>query len=818
MLDAHATSPGRDIVSTIFRIMFACFPQMALFGIATTVALQYLIEAADSRRCAPANTLRWRSKLHERLTDRRPFHRLYARLNSEPAVEKINKETLAGDLWGGLAAMLVALPSAIAFGVTIFAPLGGSYAAQGAIAGILGVTALGLIAGAFGGTKRLITAPCAPAAAVLSALAIQLMQGGVTPESAVLLLTLTGLMSGLLQLTFGLVGLGRLIKYMPFPVVSGYLTGVGLIIIVSQIPKFLGVPKGTSFWQSLATPSLWQWQGLIVGVVVIAVMSAAPRFTKAVPAAILALAAGVLTYFGLASADPALLQLTGNALIIGPLGGGDAKFSDAILGLWKSIGGLGLAEVTKLLVPAATLAVLLSIDTLKTCVVLDALTRSRHDSNRELIGQGLGNMASSLVGGVSGAGQMGATLVNMSSGAQTKLSGLIEGALALIAFLILGTYIAWIPIAALAGILIVIGFRMFDRNSLHLLKSRSTILDFAVIVAVVVTAISVSLIAASGVGIALAIVLFIREQIRGTVVRSKMAGNQKFSKCVRLPAEMQILEQRGGCATILELQGSLFFGTTDQLFTALESELKTQQYIVLDMRRVQSVDLTAVHMLEQVQGMLAERKAFLIFSHLPENVPSGQDMRKYFDALGLVREERRVQTFGELDQALEWIEQRLLAEEKLVRPDEQALELREIDIFIGRKEETLAAVESAMERRSYKSGEKIFSRGDRGDELFLIRRGSVRIMLPISATQAHHLATFGRGDFFGEMAFLEPEPRSADAFAYADTDLFVLSRKRFETLSAVHHRVGLGLALSVARVLANRLRHANTELGALHQS
>ncbi len=733
-------------------------------------------------------------------------------------MQKINSENLTGDLWGGLAAMLVALPSAIAFGVTIFAPLGGSYAAQGAIAGILGVTALGLVAGAFGGTNRLISAPCAPAAAVLSALAIQLVQGGASPQSAVLMLTLTGLLCGLMQLGFGLVGLGRLIKYMPFPVVSGYLTGVGLIIIVSQVPKFLGVPKATTFGQALISPALWQTQGVIVGAVTMAVMALAPRFTKAVPAAILALAAGLLTYFALASADPALLTLAGNALVVGPLGGGDASFSDAVAGLWKSIGAVGLSDVTRLLVPAATLAVLLSIDTLKTCVVLDALTHSRHDSNRELVGQGLGNMASSLVGGVSGAGQMGATLVNMSSGAQTRLSGLIEGALALVAFLILGAYIAWIPIAALAGILIVIGFRMIDRSSLHLLKSRATILDFMVIVAVVVTAISLSLIVASGVGIALAIVLFIREQIRGSVVRSKVYGNKRFSKRVRLPAEMAILEKRGDCAAILELQGSLFFGTTDQLYTALEPELKTRSYIILDMRRVQSVDLTAVHILEQIQGVLADRKAHLLFTHVPENVPSGQDMRKYFDEVGLVREERHVQTFAELDDALEWVEERLIAEEELERAQEKPLELREIDIFIGRKEETLAAVESCMERRSYKAGEKIFARGDGGDEMFLIRRGAVRIMLPITGKQGHHLATFGRSDFFGEMAFLDPAPRSADAIAYTDTDLFVLSRRRFDGLAAEHRRVGLGLVMSIARVLAIRLRYANAELQTLHQN
>ena len=732
---------------------------------------------------------------------------------------KIGKpDNLAGDLWGGLAAMLVALPSAIAFGVTIFAPLGGTYAAQGAIAGILGVTALGLVAGAFGGTNRLISAPCAPAAAVLSALAIQLFQNGSSAESVVLMLTLVGLICGAIQVSFGAVGLGRLIKYVPYPVVSGYLSGVGLIIIISQVPKFLGVPKETHFWEGLASPSLWQWQGVTVGVITVTVMVTAPLLTKAVPAAILGLAAGVLAYFGLGLADSSLLALQGNALVIGPLGGAGAGFGDAIAGRWKAVGNLNFAEIGRLLVPAATLAVLLSIDTLKTCVVLDALTRSRHDSNRELIGQGLGNLASSFIGGVPGAGQMGATLVNMSSGAQTRLSGLIEGALALVAFLILGTFIAWIPIAALAGILIVIGFRMFDRDSLHLLKSRATVLDFVVIVAVVVVALTVSLIAASGAGIALAIVLFIREQIRGSIVRAKAYGNQMFSKRVRLPDEMAILEKRGDATAIFELQGSLFFGTTDQLYTTLEPELKTRSYIILDMRRVQSVDLTAVHILEQIQGMLAERNAVLIFSALPENVPSGQDMRKYFDEVGLVKTERRVQTFNELDEALEWVEERLIEEEHLARTLEKPLELREIDVFLGRKETTLAALESCMDKRSYKAGEKIFARGDAGDEMFLIRRGAVRIVLPISDTQGHHLATFGRSDFFGEMAFLDPAPRSADALAFTDIDLFVLSRKRFDTLAEEHKKLAIGLVLSIARVLAIRLRYANAELRALHMS
>jgi SulP family sulfate permease len=186
------------------------------------------------------------------------------------------------------------------------------------------------------------------------------------------------------------MGIGSLIKYIPFPVVSGYLTGVGLIIIGSQIPKFLGVPGGTSWWRALISPELWQWQSAVIGTVTAGVMVCAPLVTRAVPAAILGLLAGVLAYFGLASMDESLLVIEGNKLIIGPLGGTASSMFEAITGRWQEIGELKLSQIGSLLGTAFTLAVLLSIDTLKTAVVLDALTRSRHDSNRELIAQGAG--------------------------------------------------------------------------------------------------------------------------------------------------------------------------------------------------------------------------------------------------------------------------------------------------------------------------------------------------------------------------------------------------------------------------------------------
>ncbi|MCX7073223.1 MAG: SulP family inorganic anion transporter [Methylococcales bacterium] len=718
-----------------------------------------------------------------------------------------------GDFWGGLAAMLVALPSAIAFGVTIYSSLGSAFVAQGALAGILGATALGLISPVLGGTNRLITAPCAPAAAVLSAFAVEFMLGGGSVQSVLLMMSMLGLFAGMLQILFGIVRLGHLIKYMPYPVVSGYLSGVGLYIISGQMPKFLGAPKGSHFWESLVAPEFWKWQSIVIGVVTIAMMILAPRITKAIPAAILALLAGVFTYFGLGIIDPTLYTLEGNLFVVGPLGAGsDTGFIDAMSVRWYMISDVDVDQIIHITLPALTLAVLLSIDTLKTCVVLDALTRSRHNSNRELIGQGIGNVASSLIGGLPGAGTIGATLVNISSGAVSRYSGFFEGILALVAFLILGVFISWIPVAALAAILMAIGVRMIDRHSFQFLKQRSTILDFFVVVAVITTALTVSLIAASGVGISLAVFLFIREQIGGSVIRRKLCCNETFSKRLRTHDEIEILAVHGGRGMVVELQGSLFFGTTNQLYLALEEELKTRDFLILDMRRVQSIDITAAHLLDQLRDMMADKNGFLIYSDLPTNLLSGQDIYQYFEQVGLAPQKSAARVFDDIDGAKEWVENRILKEADFHQEEGHRLHIKEFDLFKGRKEETLAVFETHLVKISYSAGTKILSRGDTGDDLFFIRKGLISFVLPIDGNHVRRLSTCGRGAFFGEMTFLDGSARSADVIAISDVDLFVLSRKTFDTFSEEHKNVALNLFEGMATVLTRRVRHLTAEL------
>jgi SulP family sulfate permease len=721
---------------------------------------------------------------------------------------------LTGDLWGGLAAMLVALPSAIAFGVTIYAPLGGGYAAQGAVAGILGATVLGLIATAFGGTQRLISAPCAPAAAVLSALAITFTQQELPPELVLLMLGMVGLLAGLIQIGLGSMGVGRLIKYIPYPVVSGYLSAVGLIIIGSQIPKLLGSPAGTELLTALAHPGAWSWQAIVVGITVILSMTLAPLVSAAVPGAIVALIAGVGCYLALGLLDPALMTTTANPLLIGQIAVGDINPLHTMASYWNLLGGLGLQTLWNVLAPALTLAVLLSIDTLKTCVVLDALTNSSHDPNRELVGQGLGNMASAMVGGISGAGTMGASLVNLSSGGTTRRSGLIAGGLSLAALVMLAPLIAWLPVSALAGILIVIGVRMIDRHSLQFFFTPTTRLDFAVIVLVILTALFVNLIAASGVGVALAILLFIREQTRSSVVRNRFEGSDFFSGRARNRNEPQAATIETGSVVVFELQGSLFFGTANQLHAALEPETTTRKYVILSMRRVQSLDVTATHVLEQIKDRLEENDAYLVFCDIPKGLPSGLKMKRFLKDTGVVRPTNKAFAFRQLDDALEWVETQSRPPAQPAE-DDTPLALRAMPLLARQDPQAVAALESMLSEHTVRAGKKVYKAGLAHTDLLFIRRGIVKVSVPIRGKEHYHLATVGKGAALGSMGFLAQDSQAAEALAVTDVDIYALPATALAVLAEQHPALALAIAQHQTQQLANYLRISVAEIQAL---
>jgi len=724
--------------------------------------------------------------------------------------------SLSGDVWGGFAAMLVALPSAIAFGVTIFTPLGGQYGARGAMAGMVGAMILGLVAGLFGGTRRLISAPCAPAAAVLSALTIDMMQNGHPVPVIVTSLLLVTIISSLVQMCFGVLRMGQLINYMPYPVVCGYLSGVGLIIILSQLPKWLALPKETSLLHGLLQPHLWQPANTVIGAATSITMVVAACRKGGVPSVIYGLLAGFAAYWVMAwTLWPELRAFNHNPFVIGSLQIGFADIGaalDDLSNLFSSAGVLpDQMPWNSIVMTALTLSVLLSIDTLKTCIALDSMTGARYNPNRELIGQGLGNLMTGLLGGTPGAGTIGPSLVNHASGGTTAYSSVFQAVWSLLAVVLLSSLIAWVPIAALAAILVVVGFSMIDWKAFRLLKSGDTLVDFIVIALVVVVANTIGLIAASGLGIVLSVLLFMREQIHTSTIRRRMTGQEVFSKKARQHDEHAVLVKRGQETLIVELQGSLFFGTTSQLFDEISQDLTGRRTLLLDFMYVQSLDYTAGHMIERLGNELSMQNATLVLSHLPDQLPNGRDLHAYIDHLG-ISQHPSTRLFKHLNDALEWIEDRLLLDEGLASETGGQLALGDFPLFKDLRQDDLSALQAIAQKRFFRKGDVISEIGSLGHELMLIQSGEVRMLLPANGDGKLLLATLGAGHVFGEMSFLDGVPHAVGVVAGRDTHLLILDRTAFSQALADRPKASALIMQELARAISRRLRRSNMEI------
>jgi SulP family sulfate permease len=206
-----------------------------------------------------------------------------------------------------------------------------------------------------------------------------------------------------------------------------------------------------------------------------------------------------------------------------------------------------------------------------------------------------------------------------------------------------------------------------------------------------------------------------------------------------------------------------------------------------------------------------------MLSHVREQLPNGRNLVEFFKQTGLIDDGSTVRVFKTIEGAIEWVEDQLVGDVLLNIAEEVPLRLSEMDLFQGRKDVTIADLEARMEQRTVKTGESVYGIGDQQRELYLIRRGAVRIMAPISGShQLHHIASFGRGDFFGGLAFLDDHSRSDNAVATTDIDLFVLSLEQFNMLAEEHKKLALILMTAISRTLAQRLRHADGERTLLH--
>ena len=503
----------------------------------------------------------------------------------------IDTSNIKGDLFGGITAGVVALPLALAFGIQAFGGVDDPSAASvGALAGLVGATMLGFFASMFGGTPSQISGPTGPMTVITASLISGIWASQQSMSAVLISMSLAGLFCGLFQILFGVIKIGKYVRYIPYPVLSGFMSGIGVIIILQQLYPLVGL-KSPVLVLDMVTQLPERISGgislmaLALGLGTIAVIYLFPLLTKKVPSTLAALVA--VTVVSLLIGFPEYLT-------IGDIPSGLPK--PVLAGL--DLQGLDWGKLLEAsIVPGLTLAGLGSIDTLLTSVVADNITKTRHDSNRELVGQGIGNMLAGVFGGIAGAGATMRTVVNVKSGGRSQLSGMVHSVMLLAVLLGLGGLVRYVPLSVLAGILISVGIGIIDFKGFKDLL-RIPRADSFVLISVFLLTVFVDLLTAVGIGMVIACVLFMKR------ASDLVEGGYSSQEMTNLDAESPwdhedlVPDTVAHKIYIQRLNGPIFFGTITGFQQVMGNVPSDAKIVIIRMKRVSFMDQSGLYAME----------------------------------------------------------------------------------------------------------------------------------------------------------------------------------------------------------------------------
>jgi sulfate permease, SulP family len=478
-----------------------------------------------------------------------------------------------GDLFGGLTTAVVSLPLALAFGVA---------SGAGAQAGLYGAAIVGLVAALFGGSRVLISEPTGPMTVVMAAVITTLI--ATEPEHGLAMAFAVVLVAGLTQVGLGASGLGRFIRLMPYSVISGFMSGIGIMLILLQLYPLFGVPSppGGGLGAFTAIPQLVanvRWWDFSLGAVALLVLFGMPAsWRQRFPPHLIALAVG--TVISVTLLGGVELRRVGEI----PMGLPEVAFPR-----------FSTAQLSLILIEGMVLGLLGSIDTLLTAMISDSLTRREHDSNRELVGQGIANMTTSFFGGLPGAGATMGTVVNIQVGARSPVAAIVRALILVLIILALAPLLESVPLAVLAAIAVKVGYDILDWSFIK--RAHAVYMPAAVIMyGVMAMTVFVDLIAAVALGVFVANLLMIE---RLAEIQSKKVSLLDTSDMgLPLPEEERALFERGrGRIVLLHLSGPMIFGVAKAI---------SQQHRALEDARVFILDLTDVPLVSATVALALE--------------------------------------------------------------------------------------------------------------------------------------------------------------------------------------------------------------------
>ncbi len=519
---------------------------------------------------------------------------------------EINLRNIRGDVFGGITAAVIALPMALAFGVA---------SGAGAEAGLYGAILVGLFAALFGGSPCLMSEPTGPMTVVFTAVITKLIASD--PANGMAMAFTVVIFAGLFQILLGVLRLGKYVTLMPYTVVSGFMSGIGIILIILQLAPSLGepVPAGGVIGVLQNLPELVagiQPQETLLAGATLAILFLMPaRLSRYVPAQLAALVVVTL-------ASLVLLDLD-DVRRIGEIPTGLPEFRLPVFNIdqWQII-----------FVDAIVLGVLGCIDALLTSVVADSLTRQEHNSDKELVGQGIGNVMSGLFGGLPGAGATMGTVVAIQAGARSALAGLVRVAILIVVVLWAADLTAVIPLAVLAGIALKVGINIIDWGFLkraHRISPKGSVITYGVILLTVF----VDLIVAVGIGLFVANVMTVMRLSELQAADVKAVTDPDSPDIELTPYEKDMLQEAGNKVLLLHMRGSIIFGAS-RAISRKNSEVEGREALVIDMTDMKHLGVSSALALEQaILDMVRAGKAVYVAG-------AGEQPRKRMENLGLL--------------------------------------------------------------------------------------------------------------------------------------------------------------------------------------
>ena len=730
---------------------------------------------------------------------------------------------IRGDLSGAISGAIISIPLAIGYGIIVYEPLGPEFIPYAALLGIYACLFGGILASLTGGTDIQITAPKAPLTLLLASfvapLAASLQISDAASRQVIIVGLASGcvLISGMVQFGFGALRLGNLIKYVPYPVISGFMNGIAIILIYEQIAALIGADGHISLIEILTNPSVVQPFTLLVGLCTIIAVFLSKRFIKVVPASLVGLVIGTVMFYALKS--------FGGVSALGPVIG-NFNFQwpkpDIFLRASGLIKHIDIADLLpRLLITGLVLGSIGSLESLLSSLAADNFTGTRHKSNKELIGQGIGNITNSLFSALPSAGSELHNMANYKAGGRTRLSSLVCGLLILLIVLTLGSVIGKIPLTVIAGIIVSVGIGLFDKWTIDLIRNlrragnqqKRILSNLVVTIVVAAITVCVNLIVAVLIGIAIASGLFV-VRMGKSIVKRKYFGDQIHSKKVRSLKNNILLKERGKGIIVYELRGPLFFGSADNLAMEIESAMNRYSYCILDMKRVSEIDSTGAKILSQISKKLNESGKHLLISHMADN-PALADFLK---AMGVYHKLAENSFFPDTDAALEWAEDNVLTQSIDIAGILGGIQVEEMDILRDFTRDEISILKQKLIFRTFKKGEKIVREGDTDRNLFFLTKGSVSVRIHLPESDRYkRLITYSPGVAFGEIAFLDGCPRSADVWSDEDSETYLLSPDAYDVVQRETPEIAVKLVRNIALEISERLRIRTDEVRALEE-